>query len=254
MRADAGPTICEGLRRDIVGRGVPEAKVTVIPNAVDLAEFPVLTERDRPLAETLGLDEATVIGFIGSFYSYEGLHDLLAAAPPLLAARPDIRILLVGGGPEESALRAQAAALGLGAKIVFTGRVPHGEVQRYYSLVDAFIYPRVKMRLTELVTPLKPLEAMAQGKIVIASDVGRHRELIRDGETRSLFAAGSADDLVRVVISAIDRRASWPRQRESARKFVEAERTWPAIVARYRRVYDGLLAARQRVLSNAAPG
>ena len=101
-------------------------------------------------------------------------------------------MLLVGGGPQEAALQAQAQQLGVPDKVVFTGRVPHAEVQRYYDLIDVLAYPRHSMRLTELVTPLKPLEAMAQGRLLVASDVGGHQELIRDGETGSLFRAGDA--------------------------------------------------------------
>ena len=84
---------------------------------------------------------------------------------------PMLRVLLVGGGPQEAALKAQAAIAGLDDRVIFTGRVPHADVQRYYDLIDVLAYPRYRMRLTELVTPLKPLEAMAQGRMFVASDV-----------------------------------------------------------------------------------
>ncbi len=135
----------------------------------------------------MGAGGAEVIGFIGSFYDYEGLDDLIAAMPRLVAARPGARLLLVGGGPMEAALRAQAEASPVADAIRFVGRVPHQEVERYYGLVDVLAYPRKKMRLTDLVTPLKPLEAMAQRRLVAASDVGGHRELIEDGRTGTLF-------------------------------------------------------------------
>ncbi len=102
--------------------------------------------------------------FIGSFYAYEGLDLLLDALPELIRQRPDVRVLLVGGGPQEANLRQQAERLGLGEHVIFTGRVPHQEVSRYYDLIKVLAYPRHPMRLTELVTPLKPLEAMAQGQ------------------------------------------------------------------------------------------
>jgi glycosyltransferase involved in cell wall biosynthesis len=125
-------------------------------------------------------------------------------------------------------------------KVVFTGRVPHGEVQRYYSVADVFAYPRYSMRLTELVTPLKPLEAMAQGQLLVASDVGGHRELIRDGQTGMLFKAGSAQALADAILRLLDERARWPQMRAQGRRFVEEERNWPCSVARYRPVYDRL--------------
>lgn len=234
-------TICEGLRRDIVARGIPEAKVTVIPNAVDIESFDIGGAPDKLLKTQLGLAGATVVGFIGSFYAYEGLDLLLEALPALLQRRPELRVLLVGGGPQEAALKAQAQRLGVDDKVVFTGRVPHDQVQRYYDLVDVLAYPRHSMRLTELVTPLKPLEAMAQGRLLVASDVGGHKELIRHGETGWLFEAGSAAALTDTVDQLLARRAQWANLRAAGRRFVERERNWAASVARYRPVYEGLV-------------
>ncbi len=151
------------------------------------------------------------MGFIGSFYAYEGLDLLLAALPQVTARIPDARVLLVGGGPQENELKALAAKLGIEDRVVFAGRVPHGEVQRYYGIVDVFAYPRKSMRLTELVTPLKPLEAMAQGRLLVASDVGGHRELIRDGETGVLFRAGDAASLADAIVRLLGQRDRWPQ-------------------------------------------
>jgi glycosyltransferase involved in cell wall biosynthesis len=118
--------------------------------------------------------------------------------------------------------------------------VPHAEVQRYYDLIDVLAYPRHSMRLTELVTPLKPLEAMAQGRLLVASDVGGHKELIRDGETGVLFQAGSADALARAVLGLLAQRQRWPHLRASGRRFVELERNWAVSVAHYRPAYEKL--------------
>lgn len=240
---DAVTTICEGLRSDIQGRGVAAEKITVIPNAVDIDKFSVGGEADAPLKERLGLANARVLGFLGSFYAYEGLDLLLAALPEILAQAADVRVLLVGGGPQEANLKALAAKLGIADKVVFTGRVPHTEVPRYYDLVDVLVYPRLSMRLTELVTPLKPLEAMAQGRLLAASDVGGHHELIRDGETGVLFKAGDADDLAAKVLQLLADEGRWPTLRATARRFVENERNWRASVARYQDIYARLTTA-----------
>lgn len=236
-RANAVTTICSGLRNDIVGRGIPQGKVTVIPNAVDLEHFIVGGVPDQQLAEKLGLNDAYVLGFIGSFYAYEGLPLLLEAFPGILRTVPNARILLVGGGIQETYLKQLATDLGIADKVVFTGRVPHDQIQRYYDLVDIFVYPRISMRLTELVTPLKPLEAMAQGRLVIASDVGGHKELIKHGETGYLFDAGNAQALSNAIVSMLKQRESWPAFHAAARRFVETERNWPISVARYQTVY-----------------
>ena len=230
-------TICEGLRSDIVGRGIPATKVTVVPNAVDIESFEPGGQPDAALKARLGLDGNTIIGFIGSFYAYEGLDLLLDALPGILLQRPEVRVLLVGGGPQDAALKAQTQRLGLADKVVFTGRVPHTEVHRYYDLVDVLAYPRHSMRLTELVTPLKPLEAMAQGRLLVASDVGGHRELIRHGETGILFKAGSADALTQAVLDLLDNQTRWAAMRAAGRRFVERERNWTQSVANYAKVY-----------------
>lgn len=239
-KADAVAVICEGLRRDLVARGIDQSKIFVSPNGVDLEMFGAPLPYDRDLARSLGLDGAEVVGFIGSFYDYEGLDDLIAAMPMLVASRPRAHLLLVGGGPMEQALRAQAAASPVSGHIHFIGRVPHGEVDRYYSLTDVLAYPRKRMRLTDLVTPLKPLEAMAQRRLVAASDVGGHRELIRHGETGTLFPPGDPDAMARSLAGLLADRDVWEARRERGRAFVETERNWSVNVGRYAPVYQKL--------------
>ncbi len=240
-RADAVTTICEGLREDAVARGVPSDKITVIPNAVDRNSFRGPGVPDRSLATGLGLCGKTVLGFFGSFYFYEGLDLLLHALPDLQRHQPEMAILFVGGGPEEHKLRALAGALGLGDSVIFAGRVPHEEMQRYYDLADLLVFPRVSMRLTELVTPLKPLEAMAQERIVVASSVGGHRELIRDRETGYLFPPDDPRHVAEGVLTALAERDSWPRIRARAIEFIDTERSWAHSVARYTEVYRRIL-------------
>ncbi|HEY2863961.1 MAG TPA: TIGR04063 family PEP-CTERM/XrtA system glycosyltransferase [Casimicrobiaceae bacterium] len=240
-RADHVTTICEGLRDEIAARGIAPDRITVIPNAVDIDQFRSGAEPDAALRGRLGLDGATVIGFAGSFYAYEGLDLLIEAASLLVPRIPGLKLLLVGGGFQEQALKSLAAERGVADRVIFTGRVPHGEVQRYYDLIDVLAYPRHRMRLTEIVTPLKPLEAMAQGRMFVASDVGGHRELVRDGETGFLFPAGDAAALSRTIEGVLARREEWPRLSLQARRFVETERTWMRSVGRYAKVYQSLL-------------
>lgn len=238
--ADAVAVICDGLRQDLIARGIDPAKIMISPNGVDMELFGHPPAADAAFAASLGLGDADTVGFIGSFYDYEGLDDLIAAMPALLERRPKAQLLLVGGGPMEEALKAQAAASPAADRIRFVGRVPHDEVELYYALIDILAYPRKAMRLTELVTPLKPLEAMAQRKLVVASNVGGHRELIEDGVTGTLFPAGDPAALAEALATLFDRRGDWEGRRDSARLFVERERNWSSNISRYAPVYQRL--------------
>ncbi|MGD9811578.1 MAG: TIGR04063 family PEP-CTERM/XrtA system glycosyltransferase [Sphingobium sp.] len=240
-RADAVVVICEGLKADLIARGIDPARITVSPNGVDLAMFGAPAPADPALRTGLGLDDAEVIGFIGSFYDYEGLDDLIAAMPALVADRPKAKLLLVGGGPCEQALKARAAASPVSTAIRFAGRVPHDEVEKYYGLIDILAYPRKATRLTELVTPLKPLEAMAQGRLVAASSVGGHRELIEDGVTGTLFSPGEPAAIASALGALLADRSGWNERRALAGAFVKRERNWAANVLRYQPVYQNLL-------------
>lgn len=241
-RADAVAVICEGLRRDLVARGIGQEKILVSPNGVDLTLFGAPSAPDPGLRAALGLDRAEVIGFIGSFYDYEGIDLLIDALPRLVAARPAAHLLLVGGGPMEAALRARAAASPAADRIRFAGRVPHDRVEDYYALVDILAYPRRRMRLTDLVTPLKPLEAMAQGRLVAASDIGGHRELIADGETGSLFPPDDPDALADALANLLARPGMWEARRAAGRAYVARARNWSSNISRYAPVYEKLIA------------
>ena len=245
-QADAVTVICEGLRTDLIARGVPPEKISVSPNGVDMEMFGAPTAADELLRAELGLDPgAEVIGFIGSLYDYEGLDDLIAAMPALVARRPNAKLLLVGGGPRDVALRLQAAVSPAACAIHFVGRVPHEQVERYYSLIDILAYPRKAMRLTELVTPLKPLEAMAQRRLVAASSVGGHRELIRDGENGTLFPPDDPAATARALGDLLEAKSGWEARRAAGRRFVEEERDWALNVRRYESVYHRLLVLKQ---------
>jgi glycogen(starch) synthase len=241
-RASHVVTICDGLRCDLVQRGYDAGKISLMPNGVDLDLFGNAPAPDEALAQKLGLasPRGPIIGFIGSFYDYEGLDDLIAAMPALVARQPQARLLLVGGGPMEAALRAQAQASPVADAILFIGRVPHAEVERYYALCDIMAYPRKRSRLTDLVTPLKPLEAMAQGKLVAASDVGGHRELMTDGQTGTLFTPDDPAACATALANLLADRANWDARRATARAHVARSHDWATNARRYVDVYQML--------------
>jgi PEP-CTERM/exosortase A-associated glycosyltransferase len=239
-RADAVTTICHGLEQDIIARGVPRDRITVVPNGVNVEDFAVIERPCEQLRGELDLGAGPVLGFVGSFYGYEGLDVLISALPEIRRSLPDARVVLVGGGPAEATLKLLAAELGLTQHVRFAGRIPHGDVRRYYSVIDLLVYPRKSTRLTETVTPLKPLEAMALGRLFIASDVGGHRELIPAHLGGYIFAPDDPGDLARAALRLLRDREAWPSLTQAARRYVTEERTWRVSAARYRGVYAGL--------------
>ncbi|MEM8948928.1 MAG: TIGR04063 family PEP-CTERM/XrtA system glycosyltransferase [Pseudomonadota bacterium] len=238
-RVDAITTICNGLADQLSSRGIPRDKIDIVPNAVDPMRFFGLSDPDPTLAKRFDLEGCTVLGFIGSFYTYEGLSLLIDAVPALLKTHPDLRLLLIGGNQDEPALRAQVSRKDLDGKVIFTGRIPHADAPAYYSLIDLCVYPRLPMPLTDLVTPLKPLEAMAAGRIVIASDVGGHKELIKDDQTGYLFEAGSLNALIKRLQDALASKDHWSQIRANGRHMV-AERNWQAVTEIYRPLFERL--------------
>jgi glycogen(starch) synthase len=239
-RADAVVTIAQAMRSELIQRGVAADRIHVAPNGVDTEWFrPV--ERSQALAARLGLNGGPVLGFIGSFYHYEGLRFLLGAVPALRERVPGARLLLVGGGEEDAALRAAAAPLG--DAVVFAGQVPFAEVRDFYSITDVFVCPRRRMRLTELVTPLKPLEAMSMARPVVASDVGGLAELIEHDVTGLLVPAESRERLVEALARLAGDAEARARLGGRAREAMIRERSWPRVIQRYVDLYAGLAGA-----------
>jgi PEP-CTERM/exosortase A-associated glycosyltransferase len=235
-RAHRVIAICEGIRSEVVSRGIAPAQVALVPNGVD-AEWLEPRARATSLAAELGLGESPVFGYIGSFSRYEGLPFLIEVMPEILARFPGARLLLVGGGRDEQAVR--TAAQRLGPAVIMPGRVPQGRVRDFYSLLDVLVLPRRRIRLTELVTPLKPLEGMAMGIPVLASDIGGHAELVSDGETGLLFKAESPESLVEQAGRLAREPDLRARLSAAGRRWIETERTWERIVTRYLSIYEG---------------
>ena len=232
--------LCNGLKKDLIQRGLPENKITPVFNGINPEELQQ-TPPDNEYRQDWNLEDKTVIGFIGSFYRYEGLDLLIKAFAKIAGNHNNAVLLLVGGGEMKQELSATAEKLGIKDRVVMPGRVPHERIAGVYSLIDILAYPRYSMRLTELVTPLKPLEAMAMGKAFVASDVGGHKELIEDGKTGLLFQPGDADALS----DCLGRILTDPELRETLQsngiKWVNGHHTWQKTTVVYSRIYNKVL-------------
>jgi PEP-CTERM/exosortase A-associated glycosyltransferase len=238
--ADAVAAIAKPMLDDLRSRGIPSNKLFHVPNGVDTVRFkpPV---RDEVLAQELGLVERPVLGFFGSLYRYEGISWLIRAAAELRSRGHRFSILIIGRGEDQAAIENAIRECDAADYVRCLEHVPHDQIARYYSVVDITVYPRQSLRLTELVTPLKPLEAMALGKPVLASAVGGIRELVEDGSTGLLFTPGSVSDFCRQaerMISSPDLCASLSKQ---GRDFVVRERDWSILAQRYQKIYDFVL-------------
>jgi glycogen synthase len=239
-QADAVVAISSALRGELAGRGVPEDRLFVVPNGVHAAAFQPLPP-DPELVLRYGLTDKVVVGYVSSLRELEGLDLLLAAMADVLRTEGQVACLIVGDGPERARLGALADRLGLGQRVIFTGRVPHHDVQRFYSLLDVFVVPRIDLRVNHVVTPLKPFEAMAMEKPVLASDVGGLAEIVRNGETGLLFRAGDRADLAAKIVGLVRQPELRARLGRMARQWVVGERDWPVLVRRYGAIYSALL-------------
>jgi glycosyltransferase involved in cell wall biosynthesis len=241
--ADAVVTLSETMRDEILARGCAADHVVVVPNAVDIERFRPLV-RDQGLASSLGIEPGDpVLGYVSSLNAYEGIPGLLEAAARLRTAGAGrrLRVLIVGDGPDEDTIRETAHRLGLDdGTLVMPGRVPHAGILAYYSLIDVFVVPRTANRVSRLVTPLKPYEAMAMEKAVVVSDLPALREIVIPGETGQVFRSEDADDLARVLGLLLDDPALRSRLGRQAREWVTATRTWTENGRRYRALYERL--------------
>lgn len=231
--------ISRGIRDAVAERGIPPEKIVIVPNGVDTEVF-APRPRDAELAAALALEGRLVVGFIGSLRRLEGLDLLVGALPELLRRRPEVRLLVVGDGPERSRLEQQARSAGVAEAVRFTGLVPHEDVLRYYSIMDVLAYPRIDARINHTVTPLKPLEAMAMGKACLASDVGALCELVEDGVTGLVFARGDREDLAAKLQLLAEDATLRSRLGAQGQSWVRSEREWRVLVPRYASLYEEL--------------
>jgi PEP-CTERM/exosortase A-associated glycosyltransferase len=232
--------LCDGLKDDLINRGIPPNKLVVVSNGINIEDFRPC-KPDQDYKEAWGLMGKRVIGFIGSFYRYEGLDLLVEAFASLSAFRSDIALLLVGGGEMEKELKEQINKLCLDGKVVMPGRIPHERIPGVYELIDILAYPRYSMRLTELVTPLKPLEAMAMGKAIVASDVGGHKELIKHNLNGLLFRAGNFKTLAASLNQLLIDTELCQRLQSESLKWVHECHMWGKTTWSYKEIYSEAL-------------
>jgi PEP-CTERM/exosortase A-associated glycosyltransferase len=238
--ADAVCGIAKSILDELRSRGIPQEKLFHTPNGVDAERFRPL-ERDLQLATTLNLPDAPVLGFFGSFYRYEGVTWLIRAAAELRKRGNQFVLLLIGRGEEGEKIRAAIQECGMEDNVRLLDHVPYDQIQRYYSLVDVMVFPRLSVRITEQVTPLKPLEAMSLSQAVLGSAVGGIRELVKHEETGLLFQPENIQDFcyqAERLLHSPELRAQLGR---NGRETILREKDWNVLARRYQTVYDYVL-------------
>ncbi len=237
--ADAVVTISQALVREIASRGIRREKIYTVPNGVDTDVFG-LRARDPHLVHKYGLDTFTW-GYVGSLNGWDGLEYIIKAMPFILKQEPNVKAVFVGGGPQEDNLRQLTRNLNLERNIVFIGRVPHDEIVRYYSVFDLICTPRPNTRVSNVVTPLKPLESMACEIPLVVSNVGALREMVIDGQTGLFFKPEDEADLGRKVLALTRDEHMRSKLSRGGRKWVMENRSWSELVKTYTSLYRKLI-------------
>jgi len=253
--ADRVICISETLAGEAISRGVSPGVINIVQNAVDPSKIIHPTELEssaskednqhlRETIERLNRSESTcVVGYIGSLRDLEGV-DLTADAVGLLHSKGcDVRLLVLSGKANQEILRERCENLGLGDTALVTGPVPHERVPHYYDLIDIFVVSRPDERVTRLVTPLKPFEAMMLGRAIIVSDLPALAEIVEHGVTGMLCPAGDVESLADTIQPLIDDEPRRSELGSNAKAWVEANRTWGSVI-------QGSLAAYQNALDN----
>lgn len=244
-RADAVSAIAKPMLADLRERGIDSDRLFHVPNGVDAERLRAIP-RDETLARQLQLGDAPVLGFFGSLYRYEGVAWLIRAAADLRSRGSRFVLLIVGKGEEQEAIRKTINDLRATEWVRFLDAVPHEAIRSYYSIADIMVFPRVSARVTELVTPLKPLEAMALEKPVLASSVGGHRELIQDEVTGLLFKPGSIDHFCDQADRLISSASLRDKLGNQGRAMVLQEKSWDLLATRYQQIYEFVLGVGER--------
>ncbi len=216
--------VSENLKRFVAACGVPEERIHVLPNAVDVERFSAAATSTKIRAR-YQLHGKHLIGFVGSLKPWHGTDTLVAAFAQLQRTAPHAHLLIVGDGPARADLEQAARSLELNGAITFTGNVPHAEIPHYLAAMDVTVAPYIPSEHFYF-SPIKIFEYMVMGKPVVAGKIGQVEEIIRDGENGVLFEPGNIAQLTAALARLAHDPQLGKRLGEQARVWVYKERTW----------------------------
>jgi len=240
--SDSIVTLSEPMKEELNKRGINKEIIHVIPNCID----PIILKSiniESNLKEKLKLSTDLIIGYFGQLRWLEGIDILIKAIPKILEKKIDIKVLLIGniGQNYFNYLDQLIKQLNLSKYIIFLDALPHEELLKYYSIVDMMVLPRLNTRVTRIVTPLKPLEAMGFKTLVVASNLPALKYTIMDGNTGVLFDPANSNDLASKISYYFTHLDKKREIEDFAYDFVLNNFSWKNIVLKYRKVYLNLL-------------
>ena len=238
LAADAVVTLGEAMRAEIISRGVAPERVALVPNGVDENFLAPLVDKEQ-VRRRLGIPAAElVVGLISTLYPHEGVLTLIRAAAILRDQGVDVRLVIVGSGPDATAMHTLVDELRLADRLTAPGQVPVDAVRDWFDALDVFALPRIDSRVTRLVTPLKPIESMARGVPVVASDLPALAEVIGAGERGILVSPDDPAALAQGLAELVDDRLR-SGLGSAAREWVAGCRTWAYATQAYSGAYSG---------------
>jgi len=255
---EAWRVICcsRGMAAELArGMAVPGEKVRVAPNGVDPARVKCSDPAEvvAEFRKRWAAPEERIVLFVGRLVREKGAEVLIEAMPEVVAAHPEAKLVVAGGG-WYGGLRERAAALGVGHKVVFGGFVPEEDLPRLYAVAEVAVYP-------SLYEPfgIVALEAMAAGVPVVTSDIGGFREVVRHGKTGIHTWANNPRSLAWGIKEVLSDGRLAGRLRRAGKREVRERYGWDGIAKQTIGIYEEVVrerekAARPRELPASGPG
>ncbi len=235
--ADAIICISETLRQEAISRGITPEKISIVPNAVNSAETePEVSELLVEVREKIG--DSQVVGYIGSLRELEGVDSTADAVSILRKRDVNAKLFVLSSESGQLELLAHCEKLGIDEDSIITGPVPHNQVAPFYELIDVFVVSRPEKRVTRLVTPLKPFEAMQAGRALVMSDLPALAEIVEDGKTGRLYPSDNVESLANTIHELLEDESLRTNLGKAAAEWVSTERTWSNVVGEVPGIYQ----------------
>lgn len=225
--ADRITCICNSLKNYLIERGIDAKKIDVVSNGVNTEELKPI-RKDKKLEKTYNLNNKIVVGFVGSITDYEGLDYLIEAIKVINEKKlyhKEFILFIVGGGNYIDTLKSKVNQLKVANQVIFAGKVSRDMIPKIYSLIDIAPFPRLNTALCQLVTPLKPYEAMAFSKKVLVSDLNALKEMVVPNVNGMIFKSNNLNDLVHALLEIVDK----DEISDVSREWVKKNKDWNVI-------------------------